>query len=262
MTLSRSERVEKARARPCPSWVLSTAALHQSWFCDDYKPISSFVPTIYDSEVHAIGIGTVHLSLKVTPDKSNHEHTTLTLRNVLHTPSITCNIIGTPILVDYQIIFSFNAKSKATITRKDGSAVGYFVPGSKRFELRLSGPPVGPKVGPSPFASDSGIISDPSSKKRKRNSFDSDADAAEHWPELVAAKSVVNPTPIFPTEAEEPPTYVMPLTDAEKRFLERYWGDEKSFLSDQVLRVSNEWDREKAHSVLRDFMADPSYNIK
>lgn len=76
----------------------------------------------------------------------------LRLRNVLHVPSCICNVVGAPITKDY--VLRAVPGGVREITDKKGKAIGYFhqleLPG-KPLQLRLSGPPIGPRVGPSPF---------------------------------------------------------------------------------------------------------------
>ncbi|KAI1484746.1 hypothetical protein F5X96DRAFT_663086 [Biscogniauxia mediterranea] len=142
---------------PCPAWVWCSGcnvhlAKDRSWFGDDYTPFESFVLHMDGSKVKVIGIGTVNLPTEISP---NHSHGTLRLKNVLHTPSTICNIIGCPILNDYGIVTRGIGIVETITNLSDSRPVAYFKPDEteevRLFEVRLSGPPVGPKVGPSPF---------------------------------------------------------------------------------------------------------------
>ncbi|KAJ4145740.1 hypothetical protein LMH87_004577 [Akanthomyces muscarius] len=142
-------------ALPCPSWVLATGtAVHvakdRSWFCVDYRPISSALT----SDAPVIGMGTMHLPVKQTPGARNRGHGTLTLRDVLHVPSALCNIVGTPVFQDYNVSLGSGPGSDGSISLFDGTPVAYITPGRRLPEVRLSGPPIGPRVGPSPFKPD------------------------------------------------------------------------------------------------------------
>lgn len=122
-------------------------AKDRSWFGADYKPISSALT----SGATVIGLGTVNLPVKTTPEARHREHGTMTLRDVLHVPSALCNIIGTPLFQDYKVRLETGPGSNGSISRSDGAPVAHFTPRCGLCEVRLSGPPVGPRVGPSPF---------------------------------------------------------------------------------------------------------------
>lgn len=100
-----------------------------------------------------IGIGTVEIPVKRRPDARGAQgHGVLRLRNVLHVPSCVCNVIGAPIAKDH--VLRAAPGGICQISDGKGRAAGYFyrldLPGPL-LQLRLSGPPVGPRVGPSPF---------------------------------------------------------------------------------------------------------------
>ena len=100
-----------------------------------------------------LGIGTVEVLVKRRPDARGAQgHGVLRLRNVLHVPSCICNVIGAPITKDF--VLRAAPGGICQISDKKGNAAGYFykldLPG-QLMQLRLSGPPVGPRVGPSPF---------------------------------------------------------------------------------------------------------------
>ncbi|OAA77407.1 hypothetical protein LEL_04230 [Akanthomyces lecanii RCEF 1005] len=145
----------------CPAWIYSaTSNIHRakdkSWFGADYQPIkSSLGPHNVSSSLHdaVLGIGTVEILVKRRPDARGAQgHGVLRLRNVLHVPSCICNVIGTPVTKEY--VLRAASGGICEISDKKGKAAGYFykldLPG-QLLQLRLSGPPVGPRVGPSPF---------------------------------------------------------------------------------------------------------------
>ncbi|KAH7013687.1 hypothetical protein EDB80DRAFT_710707 [Ilyonectria destructans] len=153
-------RETDAAALPCPAWVWSNnsnvhVAKDRSWFGDDYVPFESFATgLIHTSKMKVVGVGSVTLPVKTSPDKIGHKsHGQLVLNNVLHIPSSVCNIIGSPISDDYNLNTKPSEASMGTIMDLNGKAMAYFKPArqSQRFELRLSGPPIGPRLGPSPF---------------------------------------------------------------------------------------------------------------
>ena len=97
-----------------------------------------------------VGIGTVELPVKRGPSATGpRSHGTLRLRNVLHVPTLICNIIGSPILDEYIVHTGFDDKDKkGTIKDKHGRNAAYFDLRLKPYQVRLSGPPIGPRVGP------------------------------------------------------------------------------------------------------------------
>jgi len=81
-------------------------AKDRAWF-KDYTPYESIVGDLYGMVKDGLGvegIGTVELPTKRSPNRSGRDsHGILCLTNVLHVPSALCNIIGDPILEDYEI---------------------------------------------------------------------------------------------------------------------------------------------------------------
>ncbi|KAM6508473.1 hypothetical protein FALCPG4_018320 [Fusarium falciforme] len=148
-----------AGSLPCPSWIWSNnsnvhAAKDRSWFGADYIPLNSMVGHLMGGiQTPVVGIGTVELPVKRSPRATGpRSHGILRLRDVLHVPTGICNVIGSPILDEYDIhTGSSMQNTKGTIIDKQGRTVAYFEPRGKFFQVRLSGPPVGPRVGTTPF---------------------------------------------------------------------------------------------------------------
>ena len=119
------------------------------WFGDDYTPFSS----VLEDGLVVEGIGSVTLATKKTPTGTGRNaHATLHLANVLHAPRAVCNILGRPIAFEYMLETNFQDPSRSAIRDQSGQPLAYFrnaYPGGGLQALRLSGPPVGPKVGPS-----------------------------------------------------------------------------------------------------------------
>jgi hypothetical protein len=175
------------------------------------------------SELKVIGIGTVTLPTKVSPNKTGpRSHGTLRLRNVLQ-----------PILEGYNII---TRGIEGNITNlSDGRSVAYFkrqIEAASHFEVRLSGPPIGPKVGPSPF--------NPSEVYYIRAS----------WPdgerERFAALQASGQATAGVNRA---------LTPSEKAWLKEHFQTEFQFLQLYGLSVFKEEDREEGRTILRTIMA-------
>ncbi|RYP81276.1 hypothetical protein DL770_005942 [Monosporascus sp. CRB-9-2] len=225
---------------PCPSWVWSNnsnvhAAKDRSWFGADYTPLSSTVGHLMaGSETPVLGIGTVELPVKRSPRATGpRSHGILRLRNVLHVPTGICNVIGNPILEEYDIYTGPSMRNtKGTIVDKQGRTVAYFDPRANFFEVRLSGPPVGPRVGPTPF--------DPS---------------AMYWINVCWADSERDKWEAL-REAKAPqPAEVAPLSAEEKQWLKKNWGGEFKFLASHGLSINKEEDRQEGRIILRAMLA-------
>lgn len=196
------------------------------------------------------------------PHRSEYKtHSSLRLKNVLHAPSVICNIIGYPILEDYNVITSPGNSSSGTILNlSDNRQVAYFKPmveGVRFFEVRLRGPPYGPQVGPSPFDPDKLYMIHarwPDSERQRFSDF-------------VISRQAQTPACEEPTLAEraaqafhqtQTPTS-KPLTPAEKKWLKENFGNEFKFLRLYGLNIFKEEDREEGRAILRGFISDDNY---
>ena len=103
-----------------------------------------------ETRTPVVAIGTVELPVKRSPSATGpRSHGMLRLRNVLHVPTLICNIIGSPILDEHTVHTGFDDKeTKGTIKDKHGRNAAYFDARLKPYQVRLSGPPIGPRVGP------------------------------------------------------------------------------------------------------------------
>ena len=180
-----------------------------------------------ETEVH--GIGTVALPVKRKPNGSGvGAHSSLWLVDVLHIPSITCNIIGNPILDDYEVITSFGQDSKGGIFGPNGKKLAYFISSSSLFQVKLSGPPVGPQVGPTVFRD---------GKLHYINAYwiDSERQRWEAYKEDMTSGRA-------------------PYTAEEKKWLKKHYKDEFHFLLSYGLKIYNDEDREEGRAIARGLM--------
>lgn len=246
--MASSSRRNEQVSLPCPAWVWSNnsnvhVAKDRCWFGDDYTPLVSFFTDMVGNSIEVVGIGTVDLPTKISPTRTGpSSHGILHLKKVLHAPSIICNIIGQPILDDYNILTSFSESSlgrSGSITNlSDGRSVAYFKPLNRDtwfFQVRLSGPPVGPKVGPSPFNS---------SKNYMIHAF---------WPESERQRFAA-----LQASRQIPATASGPLTSAEKTWLKTHYRTEFNFLRVHGLSIFKDEDREEGRTILRAIMSDDS----
>jgi hypothetical protein len=160
------------------------------------------------------------------------------VKNVLHAPTVLCNIIGQGIHQDYRVsIHPSDNLSASTITDNHGRAAGYFKPfaeqGVRFIELRLSDPPVGPELGPSPFDRNVRYMIHAVWSDTERQRF---AARQELQTRLVADASS--------------------LTSAEKAWLQEHFESEFKFLCAYELSIYNEEDREEGRRILRALMSD------
>ncbi|EJP63860.1 signal sequence receptor alpha subunit [Beauveria bassiana ARSEF 2860] len=207
--------------------IVYSVAKDRAWFCGDYRPISSFIT--HQPEGSVIGIGTVRLPVKISPDPGNREHDFITLRNVLHAPDSLCNMIGLPFHKDYDLIF----RPRLPVNEfrlPDGTPAGFFK--NERFcQLRLSGPPIGPHVGPSPFKPDCSYW------------------LRGDWPDEERDKW------LLPKKRQD---HLDRPSAEERRWLKKHYGNEYKFLAAHGLRIRDERDRQEGLEIMRDFMREVS----
>ncbi|KAJ9412559.1 hypothetical protein FOXG_17080 [Fusarium oxysporum f. sp. lycopersici 4287] len=227
---------------PCPTWVWSNnsnvhVAKDRSWFGDDYVSLNSAINSMTGTLIEVIGIGTVDLPTKASPNRNGpRSHGTLRLRNVLHAPSIICNIIGSPVLDDYHVVTLVSGTSSGSIHRlSDSRRIAYFMPApqaARFFQVRLSGPPVGPKVGPPPF--------DPFTKYLLR----------VEWPDSERKKHDNAQLLLLDKDIDEGP-----LRANENAWVKKHYGDEFKFLQAHGLSIFKEKDRAEGRIIVRNMIS-------
>lgn len=226
----------------------SSVAKDRSWFGDDYVPFESFATgLIGTSKMKVVGVGSVTLPVKTSPNKIGHKsHGKLVLKNVLHIPSSVCNIIGSPILDDYNLNMKPSEASMGTIIDLNGKAMAYFKPArqSQRFELRLSGPPIGPRLGPSPFDPSAHYFIHalwPESEKARFDAF-------RRAPPSVRANDVekkYNPEDRFADSS---------FDENELTWIESNWGNSHNFMISYGLKFYKNEDCLEAKSLVHALM--------
>lgn len=136
-------------------------------------------------------------------------------------------------------MFHSSPGSNGSLVRGDGTEVGYFEPGVNcRFQLRLSGPPVGPRVGPSPFDPNVSYIINARWPVEQR----------EHW--LNGSTDVAHAPPGPSNSAQQPAR----PNEQEKQWLKRNFGGEFQFLVRHGLSIFKDEDREEAWQIMRTLM--------
>ncbi|KAJ5164483.1 uncharacterized protein N7500_006313 [Penicillium coprophilum] len=147
---------------PCPAWVFSIhsnthVAKDRCWFGIDYIPFKSHVTDMAGGSVEVIGMGTVNITTMSSPTQTDQEsYSSISLKNVLHTPAILCNIIGSPITHSHTIVCgpTTSTSSGRIMDDSDGRTVAYFKSmsqGPRLYQLQVSAPPYGYQFGASPL---------------------------------------------------------------------------------------------------------------
>ncbi|KAJ1323140.1 hypothetical protein MN608_11286 [Microdochium nivale] len=238
---------------PCPAWIVSNnsnchVAKDRAWFGDDYRSISSHVGSIYfdGPASRVIGLGTVLLPTKTHPNRRGpSSHGTLRLEHVLHVPTATCNVIGNPIFADHDVdMFTPGGGIRETTTKRQ---VAHFKRGPLFLEIRLSGPPIGPRLGPSPFDLEASYVIN------------------FCWPPAERAKfsglAVGDAPRLGQSTAETPAMGEARFSEAEKKWLKDNYGGEFRFLRDHGLSIYKEEDREEGRAILRVMMRPEEHDL-
>ena len=243
--------MERHDETDCPPF--SSVARDRAWF-STYTPFQTFANTLGSgNQLKALGIGDVKLPVKLFPNRSGPSaHGTLHLPNVLHIPTAICNIIGGPQAGEYDYMKLGgleNSGKDAEITTQDGQRLGYFV-SSRFWVLKLSGPPIGPVVGPSPFEPGTCYMI---------HAFWPDSERAR-WAAAQAGLSnldhptnALNPTLNKGNEKNEA-ALLEPYTKEEKDWLKRHYEGEFKFLAAHGLSIYDEEDRDYGRSIVRAMM--------
>jgi hypothetical protein len=187
--------------------------------------------------LRVVGIGTVELPVKRSPRATGlGAHGILRLHNVLHIPALICNVIGRPIDKEYLVCLApVSPNHRGTISDKQGTKFAYFDPCAKLCQVRLSGPPIGPRVGPKPF--------DPSKAFFINVVWpDSEREKWKAWQERQASQA----------------SRTGSLSDKEKKWLKEHYKGEYYFLRSHGLSIYKIEDREEGRRILRIMMTDES----
>ncbi|KAL8349305.1 hypothetical protein RB601_001915 [Gaeumannomyces tritici] len=218
----------------CPDWALTDSNVHvardRAWF-STYTPFQ----TILNGSLQVVGIGDVHLPVKLFPKRSGPEsHGTLHLRNVLHAPTIICNVVGDGFTGDYdRTSWSYD---ETVISTQDDRRLGCFL-GPSPLVLQLSGPPIGPVVGPSTLEPGVAYM------------------LSVFWPDSERQRWAAAQTGRLGSgsdNAEDAP--LAPYTAEERAWLKREWGSEFEFLRTYGLSIYKDEDCEEGRVIARAMM--------
>ncbi|EHK22996.1 uncharacterized protein TRIVIDRAFT_60187 [Trichoderma virens Gv29-8] len=221
-------------------WVISiNSNVHicndRKWFTELTSFLTVVTSTFSSGATMVLGVGTVHLPVKRHPDlRGPQAHHLLCLTNVLYAPWSKFNILGSPIF-DIAALFSMYStpKSRGSLTDGNGNPIAFFSPKAPLPCLRLSGPPVGPRLAPTKFEPNAVYILTvtwPGSERARWNAR-GQQDEAEAKPRQRAGEQ--------------------PYTAEEKEWLKKHYRGEYKFLMAHGLSIYDEEEREEGRAIMR-----------
>lgn len=155
---------------------------------------------------------------------------------MLYIPSYVCNIVGSPIFeIAAQISFGRTEKSMGGMSDANGKPVAYFSPATEPMLscLKLSGPPVGPRLGPSKFESDTAYM------------------LSITWPDSERARWEARGQQVKTDTEKRQWIGEQPYTAEEKEWLKKHYGGEFKFLMSYQLSIYDEEDRAEGRAIMR-----------
>jgi hypothetical protein len=201
-------------------------AKDRGWFTE-YTPFQSQI-----NGMEVKGVGTVVIPTRCSLTHSGPSaHATLRLTDVLHVPSVLCNILGMPQNCGYSL-----ALTPEGIYGPDRQLTACFEPNRPLFILTLSEPPVGPEVGPKVIVY--GMLHRIGARWTK--------DEWAEWKEFQRALH----------KGDEP------LTAEEKQFLKEHYRGEYHFLLTHGLKIHDEDDRKEGRKILRTLREENEHPAK
>ncbi|KAH9885335.1 hypothetical protein F4778DRAFT_761142 [Xylariomycetidae sp. FL2044] len=280
-------------------WVFANAAnVHackDAGCFQDYMPFPSFAISSVRSaqpSMLVLGIGVVELPVKKSPHSSGSGgHTTLRLTNVLHIPSLDCNIIGGPVLKQYIVTLSCGATSQGGDAESRGRHLAFFDPLHDTHVCTLGSSPEGHSVeSHAVFGADLDTIlplwpnpervrweqnmpkhgqQDEVTKKDEHDTRESEHDSVSEsksyhsdWSLTFTLGQVCDAIdqychePDSRTLDELLPTADDQFDSEELDYIERNWDSAEDFMAMYGLRVYNDEDCEMARELVRGFMDD------
>ena len=172
--------------------------------------------------IRVLGIGTVELLTEPPPGSVRRDlPPLLRVTTVLHAPSAACNVIGFPLVEDYELVTDFREKEKGFIADHGGRKLAYFDPSRPLMQVKLRDPPPG------------------------------------HYVLKHGGEYLIN---VKWSDSERERWHAhqnnieKPLSVGEKTWLKRYYGNEFIFLQQYGLNIYKEEDREEGRTLLRSFM--------
>jgi len=128
---------------------------------------------------------------------------------------------------------NFQETSKGNIMDHAGRSVAYFDPKQELFCVKLSGPPVGPRIGPHVWKEGVMYL------------------ISASWPETEITR-LLSENGL----AAAPGSDLGPFTEREKKWLKDHYRSEYHFLRQHGLSIYKEEDREEGRELMRSIMAE------
>lgn len=173
----------------------------------------------YKTEV--LGVGDVELDVQTHHDRTGPgSYRTIVLRDVLFVPTAVCNILGRPILKDFGLV---TEPSTGQLTDKAGEPAG-LLDGPRLLRLRL----VGMNATETCLRDDTMYMI---------NAVWGDAERA-----------------IYQARQDLEANTLPPLTQEERAWLGRYYGNEWKFLQSYLLDLTDDEERAEGRAILRSLM--------
>ena len=241
-------------------WVFSNnsdvhVANHRDWF-------TSYIPfkTKLDSGCKIEGIGDVELAVETHPSKNgDHRQRTIVLSDVLYAPTFTCNVIGGPIIDTYDVQLHFGSGRGELVNLQDGSCMGLF-DAPKLFRLRLRGQDSTQTSldRASPYYIRANWTNRVRALWEASNHKSAGSLAADDKHTARVDKSNETSSSSFPRAGSQNSAPL--LTQIEKAWLKKHWGNEFHFLRSYCLSIYREEDREEGRRILRAIMSGDNDN--
>ena len=241
-------------------WVVSTGsnvhvAQDRGWFTS-YTPFT----TTLDGGISVAGVGDVTLPTKTHPSRTGAaSQGTMIIRDVLHAPSVFCNIVGTPVMPDCNCVIQFEAGSNKFIDQKSGACIG-LIDNIGLYKLRLRGQSA-KQTSLDPDKAYMIRATWPSTERARWQAFarrEHERQLSRDQDREFTANGDDKKLPNGTAMVSPGPNTNPPLTEVEKEWLKENFSNEFTFLRAYGLSIYKEEDREEGRRILRAFMADES----
>lgn len=150
---------------------------------------------------------------------------------------------------------------RGNIEDKDGKQIAYFNPKKVVFQVKLSGPPIGPVTGPSVLKEDGMYLINVHWSDEEKAKWEEYNLAKEMSSMTVTAAKQTSKTSQGKAKAEakastKKSTLDRPYTNGEKAWLQKYTGGEFKFLQNLGLSIYKDEDREEGRAITRALMKE------
>ncbi|KAL9622659.1 MAG: hypothetical protein Q9160_002969 [Pyrenula sp. 1 TL-2023] len=161
----------------------------------------------------------------------------------------------------YVIRLSYTKKSKGYIDDTQGRRVTYFASDKRFFQVKLSGPPIGPIVGPSVLEEGEFILnvqwSEPEQARWESHKQSHDRSLPTSQEGGHSQENAEHKNAEHKNAQDVQPDHR--YTKSEKQWLKIHYGDEFHLLRDFGLSIYKDEDREEGRTILRKIMADEEF---